>query len=650
MCGICGIWNNPDKKPIERMVAAMKHRGPDDSGTFIDRKIGLGMARLSIIDTTASGHQPMSTPDQQIWIVYNGEIYNFREERQQLEKKGYTFKSSSDTEVILALYQEYGDACLNHLRGMFALAIYDKRNGADKERLLLARDPFGIKPLLYFESGSSLVFCSEIKTVIASKKIDPNLDPESLRLLMTFGSIYQPRTILKNVFSLPPAHKMVLDNGEMKISKYWSMELDRYPNLREKPYDEQVEFACHILAESVRLQTISDVPLGAFLSGGVDSSILVGLLKRYIPETINTFSVGYEKEGQSLDETHDAERTAKFLGTDHHSVVITGADAHEDLLKFVSALDQPSVDGMNSYFISKAARQSVTVAISGTGGDELFTGYPWFISMARFAAERNHPFPDYLRKVYGFIARQPAFDKYAMNPGSEWIQNIRNSSDSLAYYGTLYNIFDTQGTAKILSSDIKANANIGRAKSLDLRPFDELPYGNAIERTTGLCLRSYLANQLLRDTDTCSMGHSLEVRVPFLDEAVANMALSLPVSSKLSRFSEFSSPEKISYRDSGTKKILVDAGLKMGLIREDIVDQPKRGFTMPFSPWLNGPLNEYLEDALSVSSVQSRGIFDPDEVKKVKQEFYNGHTSWVFPWLLMITELWCRKVMDTSYE
>ena len=279
--------------------------------------------------------------------------------------------------------------------------------------------------------------------------------------------------------------------------------------------------------------------------------------------------------------------------------------------------------------------------------DNLTTGYPWFISMARFAMERNHPFHDYFRKICGQIARQPILDRYALRTGNNWIRTLRNNSESIAYYGTLYNIFDTQGTAKILSSEIKANSNIGRAKSLDLKLFDELPHGNAIEQTTGLCLRGYLANQLLRDTDTCSMAHSLEVRVPFLDEAVANMALSLPVSSKLSRYREFSNPEKISYRESGTKKILVDAGLKMGVIRKDIVDQPKRGFTMPFTPWLKGPLNEYLEDALSIPSIQSRGIFDPNEAKKVKQDFMDGKISWVFPWLLMITELWCRKAIDT---
>jgi asparagine synthase (glutamine-hydrolysing) len=646
MCGICGIWNNPEKKPVELMVKAMEHRGPDDSGIFIDNKVGLGMTRLSIIDTTETGHQPMSTPNQQIWIVYNGEIYNFKEKRELLEKKGYVFKSSSDTEVILALYQEYGDACLNHLRGMFALAIYDKRKGEDKERLLLARDPFGIKPLLYFNSGSSLVFCSEIKTALASKKNDPNIDPESLRLLMTHGSIYQPRTILQNVHSLPPAHKMVLERGELKISRYWSLELDRYPNLRNRSYKEQVDFACNILSESVRLQTISDVPLGAFLSGGVDSSILVGLLNRFIPDTIKTFSVGYEQEGQNLDETFDAERTAKFLGTDHQSVIVTGENVRSDFMDFIKALDQPSVDGMNSYYISKIARQGVTVAISGTGGDELFTGYPWFISMAQFAKERKNSFLNSIHSLVGHIAQQKSFDKYALQENNSWIRDIRNNCDLLAYYGTMFNVFDTQGTARILSANIKSLANIGRAKSHDIKCFNELPFGNAIEQTTALCLRTYLGNQLMRDTDACSMAHSLEVRVPFLDEAVANLALSLPISSKITRFSEFENPGNITYRESGTKKILVDAGLKMGLIRKDIIDQPKRGFTMPFTPWLLGPLNEYLEDTLSISSVQSRGFFDPDEVKNVKNDFYQGKTPWLFPWLLMVTELWCRQTID----
>jgi asparagine synthase (glutamine-hydrolysing) len=646
MCGICGIWNNPEKKPVELMVKAMEHRGPDDSGIFIDEKVSLGMTRLSIIDTTDTGHQPMSTSDEQIWIVYNGEIYNFKEKRELLEKKGYSFRSSSDTEVILALYQEYSDACLKHLRGMFALAIYDKRKGEGKERLLIARDPFGIKPLLYFDSGSSLIFCSEIKTALASMKVNPNIDPESLRLLMTHGSIYQPRTILKNVHALPPAHKMVLESGEMKISRYWSLDLDRYPTLRNSSYNEQVDFTCHTLSESVRLQTVSDVPLGAFLSGGVDSSILVGLLNRFIPDTIKTYSVGYEQEGQNLDETFDAERTAKFLGTDHQSVVVTGENVRDDFMDFIKALDQPSVDGINSYYVSKIARKDVTVAISGTGGDELFTGYPWFISMAKYENERNHPMCDYFNNVGGIIARQTIFNNYELKNRDNWIRNLRNNSDLLAYYGTLYNIFDTGGASKILSEKIRNQSNIGRAKSNDLKCFDELSYGNAIERTTALCLRTYLGNQLLRDIDACSMAHSLEVRVPFLDEAVANMALSLPVSSKLTRFSEFENPGHITYRESGTKRILIDAGLKMGLIREDIMNQPKRGFTMPFTPWLNGPLKEYLEDALSDSSIQSRGIFDPGEVRKIKQGFYDGNILWILPWLLLVTELWCRQALD----
>lgn len=647
MCGICGIWNNPDEASVKRMVDAMEHRGPDDFGVYIDPKVGLGMTRLSIIDTSPSGHQPMATPDRQIWIVFNGEIYNFKEERALLEKKGYTFKSSSDTEVVLYLYQEYGDACLNRLRGMFALAIYDMRKGPGRERLLLARDPMGIKPLLYFSSGNSLIFGSEIKTILASQKINAKINPEAIRLLMTFGSVYQPNTILEGVKALLPAHKLVIEDGQEHVSRYWSLGIDRFPDLRTASYEEQVEITCDVLDESVRMHAISDVPLGAFLSGGVDSSILVGLLSRYLPDTVKTFSVGYEQEGRSLDETSDAGRTADFLGTDHQRVVITGDDVRKKFDHFIAGLDQPSVDGMNSYFISEVARQAVTVAISGTGGDELFTGYPWFISMAAFEEKnKNRLLRNGFIKGVGRIARQPFLNAYALQAKSEWLRDLRNSSDLLAYYGTLFKIFDVQGTANILSPDMKDKTKIGSAKALDILLFDELPNGQAIERTTGLCLRSYTANQLLRDIDTCSMAHSLEIRVPFLDVVVANMALSLPISSKLPRFEKIYRPEIATYRESGSKKILVDAGIKLGLLRPDIVDQPKRGFSMPITPWLKGPLKKYMDEALSPVSVEARGIFNSAEVEKTQKRFEAGELSWVYPWLLMVTEMWCREVLD----
>src|SRR5437868_10232580 len=282
MCGIAGIWGSDDREAVAAMVGAMYHRGPDDLGTFFDARVGLGMTRLAIIDTTNRGHQPMQTPDGQIMTVYNGELYNFRYERDLLVKKGCEFRSTSDTEVVLRMYEHYGDDFLLRMRGMFALAIYDKRRGPGNERLLLARDQMGIKPLLYAHIGDRLIFASEIKALLASGLISPQIDPVSLELLLTYGSVYQPRTILRGIKMLLPAHRLIVEGGGERVERYWSLGLDRREGLRLRPYEELVEEMASVLEESVRLQMVSDVPLGAFLSGGVDSSLLVALMARQV--------------------------------------------------------------------------------------------------------------------------------------------------------------------------------------------------------------------------------------------------------------------------------------------------------------------------------------------------------------------------------
>ncbi|HEY8176419.1 MAG TPA: asparagine synthase (glutamine-hydrolyzing), partial [Gemmatimonadaceae bacterium] len=337
------------------MIAALRHRGPDDCGAYQDGRIALGMSRLKIIDVTQAGHQPMSNAEQTVTVVYNGEMFNFRAERKVLEEQGHTFSSSSDTEVVLRLYERYGDDFLCRMRGMFALAIYDRRRGPGKERLLLARDHLGIKPLLYAEVGGRLVFASELKALIASGLIDRAVDPEALRVLLTFGSIYQPRTMLRDVRMLMPGHRMIVEGAKSRIERYWSLGTDRCARLRSLPYAEQVQALSDAVAESVRLHMVSDVPLGAFLSGGVDSSILVALMAREAGQRIKTFSVGFETEGAHIDESNEARATARFLGTDHTHVQVRGESVRDELRTIAGALDQPSVDGVNSYFVSRAA-------------------------------------------------------------------------------------------------------------------------------------------------------------------------------------------------------------------------------------------------------------------------------------------------------
>ena len=644
MCGICGIWGAGTSQParVHNMIGAMRHRGPDDCGAYQDGRTALGMSRLKIIDVTQSGHQPMFNRDHTVTIVYNGEMFNFHEERRLLEEKGHVFSSSSDTEVVLRLYEEYGDDFLLRMRGMFALAIYDKRRGPGKERLLLARDHLGIKPLLYAQVGGHLIFASELKALLASGLIGSAVDPDALRVLLTFGSIYQPRTMLRDVRMLLPGHRMIVEGTDTRIERYWSLGIDRHAELRSLPYPDQVRSMSDALRESVRLHMVSDVPLGAFLSGGVDSSILVALMAREAGSRIKTFSVGFDAEGAHIDESTEARATANFLGTDHTHVLVRAGDVRDRLPEIAAALDQPSVDGVNSYFVSAAARRGVTVAISGTGGDELFAGYPWFRNMM---AEQGGRGASRMDAAAAAFARLPVFDRLPAGRVRRRVWGARTRAGFLSRYSLQYSIFGTEVAEEMLSAGLARDAHAGRAAHYDLLSTDELRDGSAIERVTALCVRGYTTNQLLRDIDAVSMSHSLEVRVPYLDTVLVDMALSLPDSTKLNLDSS-PARDHDTYRSNGAKRILVDVGRP--LLPPDFDLQPKRGFAMPFDSWLRGPLKEVLFDTLSSGRVARRGWFDSANVERLKTRFLAGEESWARPWLLLMTELWAEHVLDGS--
>ncbi len=632
------------------MLAALHHRGPDDRGVLENNNVVLGMTRLAILDTSSGGHQPMVTPDGQIAIVYNGELYNFREERSLLEKHGYRFRSTSDTEVVLYMYEHYGDDFLLRMRGMFALAVYDKRRGPGRERLLLARDQMGIKPLLYTRVGGRLVFASEVKALLASGLVGREVDPVSLRMLLAHGSVYQPRTMLRGVKMLLPAHRLIMEGDrEERVERYWSLGLDRRSGLRARSYDDQVEELASVLKESVRLQMVSDVPLGAFLSGGLDSSLLVALMIEQVGgQRLKTFSVGFEAEGGDIDETDDAARTARFLGSDHTRVLVRGEDVRERIGSIARGLDQPSVDGVNSYFVSLAARQSVTVAISGTGGDELFAGYPWFaLMLLDEARRRQEPWKSWMESLLASVALFPVFDPFLEKRGGELLTFARSRAGFLPRYTSSYQVFGTGGAARLISFDLRGSADSRQPSHYDLDAIDELPGGSALERVTGLCLRGYTTNQLLRDIDAVSMSHSLEVRVPYLDPVVADAALSLPDSAKLATPTNPRLGAR-SYGRSGIKRILQD--IARPLLPDGFDTLTKRGFGMPFASWLQGPLNEVLHDSLSEERVRRRGLLEPRAVTAVKLKFAGGAQDWLRPWLLMILELWLQEVLDRPAE
>jgi asparagine synthase (glutamine-hydrolysing) len=392
------------------------------------------------------------------------------------------------------------------------------------------------------------------------------------------------------------------------------------------------------VSDSLKLQLVSDVPLGAFLSGGVDSSILVALMTQQMGDRVKTFSVGFDREGTAFDESNDAAKTAKYLGTDHTHVLVSGKEIREQILDIVCALDQPTVDGVNSYFVSQAARRGVTVAISGTGGDEMFAGYPWFQNMQTDSLLRR----GWGAQIAAQLARQPVFDSLLMGKYGEYLYGVRTQAGFLSRFSTQYHVFGSLGAARLLQAGI--SAEVGRAEHFDLQEIDELSEAGIIERVSALCLRGYTANQLLRDIDAASMSHSLEIRVPYLDPILADIALSLPETSKSGAGNKSNLVLANTYRYTGAKKILIDAG--RSLLPPDFDIQPKRGFAMPFDTWLKGPLRNVLSEALSESTIRKRGWFNPMEVRKVQDNFKNGAVGWSHPWLLMMAELWAEEFLD----
>jgi len=645
MCGIAGFTGPRDDAALQAMVCALRHRGPDDSGAWTSESASLGMARLAVLDPSAAGHQPMSIEDGAIQIVYNGEVYNFAAERRALAAMGVSFRSTSDTEVVLRLYERYGVDFVGRLRGMFALAIWDRRPGPGRERLVLARDHLGIKPMLYAEVRGRIVFASELKALLASGLIAPTIDPIALRTLLTYGAVLQPRTMLRDVNALLPGHRLIVEAGKTRLERYWSLGLDRVAGLRSRPYGDQVDAVAEVLEQSARVQLVSDVPLGAFLSGGVDSSILVAVMTKALGTPVKTFSVGFAAEGSAMDETADAERMARHLGTDHTTSIVTGDDVRDRIAAIAAALDQPSVDGVNSYFVSLAARRDVTVAVSGTGADELFAGYPWFITMAR-ESERwaREPWRALARSLVAAAARHPAFDRLLRQQGGGEIHRLRRGG-FVGAYGETYQIFGPVGAARLLARSVASAAGAGTPPHRDLTKLDELAGGSAIERVSALAMRGYLTNQLLRDIDAVSMAHSLEVRVPYLDIEVVDTVLSLPDVAKLGDV-RADDPYGRTYRDTGAKRVLIDVGRQW--LPRDFDVQPKRGFAMPFTAWLRGPLRDVFDDTVNGPGAKRRGLLEPSGVERVRDRFRRGEAPWPEPWLLMMLELWCREVLDAA--
>jgi asparagine synthase (glutamine-hydrolysing) len=626
MCGIFGIIGHHARIPeglLERGTASLAHRGPDDSGTIVLRdgdqgstEIGLGNRRLAILDLSPLAHQPMHDAETGNWIVYNGEIYNFREVRRELEQSGASFISHSDTEVLLKAYARWGPKCLGKFRGMFAFAVWD----AKAQQLFLARDPMGIKPLYYAQSGSFFIFASEVRSLLGTGLVPARLDLAGLTNYLTFGSAYDPLTPIAGVRALPAGHSLVWKNGLVTESRYWDLVDDSptaHPAEDERRAIEQLQPA---LEEAVRLQLVSDVPVGVFLSGGIDSSALVSILSRG-GITPATFSIVFREA--DFSEAEHSRAVAKMFRTDHHEITVSQSDVLAAIPEALGAMDLPTMDGVNTFFVSRETRKAgVKVALSGLGGDEVFAGYSTFRTvprMERFASVWGR-MPRFLRGPIsnGFAAIGPDSDQ-----GRKLASLARGNGHLLHPYFLNRMLFAPEQRDLLLKQIAPGQAE--EAQRVKLQRASLL---DPINRVSYLETRCYMLNTLLRDADFMSMSQGLEVRVPLIDHQLAKAVLALPGKLKVNRT---------------PKKLLVDA--LAGSLPEEIVHRPKRGFTLPFEHWMRQELRNEIEPVLAERRIDQGplgGMLNGKAVQSTWDGFLRGSVSWSRPWALYILQRWCE--------
>lgn len=621
MCGIAGIIlkqnsDISDLQPfLDRMNQAMKHRGPDDEGCFISSngRVGLANRRLAIRDLSSMGHMPMSDEERSLWITYNGELYNTEMLRSELEKLGYRFRSTTDTEVILKGYEEWGSEVLERLRGMFAFAIYDERSSQLNPQLLLARDHLGIKPLYYAETSSVFIFASELKVILASGLVGYEVNPTGLTGYFLTGSVPNPFTIYRDIKSLEPASSLCLRLPECKtgLKPYWQFPSGVIPI---DSIDEAVLQIRELLVEAVRAQMISDVPLGAFLSGGLDSSSVVALMRQATTGDIRTCSMIFEESNYS--EAKYAQSVADSVGSNHFERVITASDVFQEFDHILNSLDQPSNDGVNSYFVSQTARQAgLTVSLSGLGGDELFGGYPnTFKDVPRIyrALKIINSTPVSKKLAKSIIQTQSSHQKWRL------IGATLDHPPSLlgAYWGRRGFFTPTEASQLIHPNWYSTDFNLSQYLGDQLTNQHEL---DEFAQISKIELLAYTHNQLLRDTDVMSMAHSLEVRVPLLDHRLVETALSLPMWAKTG--------------GKGEIKPLLARAMKNNLPPLVVNRQDKQGFTFPMNIWLRGPLKEKSLEV--IAEIKRQNWINPQAIDSIINQYAENKIHWSRIWGLV---------------
>lgn len=644
MCGISGLVNCGNRDTLARMTVVQAHRGPDDSGVWDCRLpdgsyVGLGSRRLAILDLSADGHMPMPNEDRTVWITYNGEIYNFLELRRELESKGHKFASHTDTEVIVHLYEQEGPECVRRLNGMFALAICDLRSS--DPILFVARDHFGVKPFYYFCEGGCFAFASEIKSLLQVAGIEAELDPQSLHQYLTFLWVPDPKTIFRRILKLPAGHYALFSRGELRITQYWDL---TFPSVNQSYSRSDCDLAEEIrerFQRSVEAQMISDVPIGAFLSAGLDSSSIVAMMRAATNQTVRTYTVTFPKKYRigetTLDDPDVATRLARNLGCDNQLITVE-PDVADLLPRLVWNMDEPTADPaiITAYLVCREARKQASVLLSGVGGDELFAGY------------RKHV-AHYWAEVYGLM---PAIARRAAEATVTALPNLRGTplkgkvrlAKKMARSVSLNPIdrfianctyFDEDQKYELYSPDFAAEASAANPIREHLAAFERVKNADFLHQMLYLDTKIFMTTLNLTYNDKMSMASSVEVRVPFLDRELAEfVAWNVPPDMKLKG------------RLWPTTKHIFRQAMREILPRE-VLQQPKAGFAAPVDYWLAHELREMSDDLLSEDRIRDRRLFRPGEVRKYLEEHRNGRHDWAMQiWQLLTLELWMQTFVD----
>lgn len=628
MCGICGVLHFDGQPPSVEILTAMTesihHRGPDGGGLHITGPIGLGHRRLAIIDLSESAEQPMTNEDGSLWITYNGEIYNFVEIRNELEKRGHIFRSKSDTEIILHAYETWGVDCLSRFNGMFAFALWD----ASLQRLWLVRDRLGIKPIFYLHREDRLLFASEIKGILCDPSVERQVDLNALHHYLSLNYTPAPYTLFHGIRQLQPAHYLLVDkSGQSKMEAYWDIS---YQETRSGNESELLNEFEHQLSEAVKKQLVSDVPLGAFLSGGVDSSSIVYWMSHHADEPVKTFSIGFHEK--SFNELNYARKVADLCGSAHHEYIVT-PDAASVLPKIVWHAEEPTADSsmLPVYYLSQMTRQRVTVALSGDGADEILAGYETY--PAYYLSKLYRLVPSLIRRTF----LRPAVERLpVIHSKMSWDFKLKifvrgaelDYEAGHAYWRT---IFDEEAKREIYATEVLRSLREVNTLELYRSMFDQSDSMHPLDRMLYVDTRLYLPNDMLTKVDRMSMANSLEVRVPFLDHHLVEFVASLPPRLKL---------RYIFTGKYALKKVLRRA------MPEIPVGRKKQGFNIPKGIWFTGELRDFVLDHLSPQQINRMGLFKPEKISQLINEHLagkkdNSHQLWG----LLYLSLWWQQFM-----